>query len=87
DLSRFYYNGRVICCPVAHRDGKYFVDCETLKQMDENEQIIFRYAENTNPNGSVNDIAGIINKAGNILGMMPHPENFIEPAHGGTEGR
>ena len=47
----------------------------------------FRYAADTNPNGSVNNIAGIVNKAGNVLGIMPHPENLIESAHGGTDGR
>ncbi|WP_375645761.1 phosphoribosylformylglycinamidine synthase subunit PurQ [Bartonella sp. AA56HLJMS] len=86
-FSRYYSKGQIIRCPVAHHDGNYFVDSETLKQMEDNEQIVFRYAENTNPNGSMKDIAGIVNKAGNILGMMPHPENFIEPAHGGTDGR
>jgi phosphoribosylformylglycinamidine (FGAM) synthase-like amidotransferase family enzyme len=49
--------------------------------------VVFRYAEGTNPNGSVNDIAGIVNEAGNVLGLMPHPENLIEDAHGGTDGR
>ncbi|MET3559901.1 phosphoribosylformylglycinamidine synthase [Bartonella japonica] len=86
-FSRYYSKGQIIRCPVAHHDGNYFVDDETLKQIEDNEQIVFRYAENTNPNGSINNIAGIINKAGTILGMMPHPENFIEPAHGGTDGR
>ncbi|WP_375654564.1 MULTISPECIES: phosphoribosylformylglycinamidine synthase subunit PurQ [unclassified Bartonella] len=86
-FSRYYSKGQIIRCPVAHHDGNYFIDSETLKQMEDNEQIVFRYAENTNPNGSMKDIAGIVNKAGNILGMMPHPENFIEPAHGGTDGR
>ncbi|WP_332065506.1 phosphoribosylformylglycinamidine synthase subunit PurQ [Bartonella sp. CB189] len=86
-FSRYYSKGQIINCPVAHHDGNYFVDNETLKQMEDNGQIIFRYAENTNPNGSINDIAGITNKNGNILGMMPHPENFIEPAHGGSDSR
>ncbi|WP_375642455.1 MULTISPECIES: phosphoribosylformylglycinamidine synthase subunit PurQ [unclassified Bartonella] len=86
-FSRYYSKGQIIRCPVAHHDGNYFVDSETLRQMEDNEQIVFRYAENTNPNGSMKDIAGIVNKAGNILGMMPHPENFIEPAHGGIDGR
>lgn len=85
-FSRYYSKGQIIRCPVAHHDGNYFVDDETLKQMEDNEQIVFRYAENTNPNGSISNIAGIINKTGTILGMMPHPENFIEPAHGGTDG-
>ncbi|AGF74594.1 phosphoribosylformylglycinamidine synthase I protein [Bartonella australis AUST/NH1] len=86
-FSRSYSRGQIIRCPVAHHDGNYFADSDTLKQMEDDEQIVFRYAENTNPNGSINNIAGIINKAGNVFGMMPHPENFIEAAHGGVDGR
>ncbi|AQX27951.1 MULTISPECIES: phosphoribosylformylglycinamidine synthase subunit PurQ [unclassified Bartonella] len=86
-FSRLYKKGQIIRCPVAHHDGNYFVDNNTLKQMEDNKQIVFRYAKGENPNGSINDIAGIINKAGNVLGMMPHPENLIETAHGGTDGR
>ncbi|OPB31725.1 phosphoribosylformylglycinamidine synthase subunit PurQ [Bartonella sp. AR 15-3] len=86
-FSRLYKKGQIIHCPVAHHDGNYFADNDTLKQMEDNKQIVFRYAKGENPNGSVNDIAGIINKAGNVLGMMPHPENLIEAAHGGIDGR
>ena len=82
-----YRQGQVIRCPVAHHDGNYFADDDTLRRMEDNNQVDFRYAEGTNPNGSVNDIAGIVNEAGNVLGMMPHPENLIEPAHGGEDGR
>lgn len=82
-----YRNGQIIPCPVAHHDGNYFADNKALKQIEDNGQIAFRYAEGTNPNGSVNDIAGITNAAGNVLGMMPHPENLIEVDHGGDEGR
>jgi phosphoribosylformylglycinamidine synthase len=82
-----YEKGQVIRCPVAHHDGNYFADPDTLKRIEDGNQVVFRYANNTNPNGSVNDIAGIINASGNVLGMMPHPENLIEPAHGGTDGR
>lgn len=82
-----YSQGQVIPCPVAHHDGNFFADSETLKQIEDNGQVAFRYAEGTNPNGSVNDIAGITNTAGNVLGMMPHPENLIEADHGGDEGR
>ena len=78
---------RSLRCPVAHHDGNYFADAKTLKSIEDNGQVTFRYAEGTNPNGSINDIAGIINDAGNVLGMMPHPENLIEPAHGGLDGR
>ncbi|MBX4335557.1 phosphoribosylformylglycinamidine synthase subunit PurQ [Bartonella raoultii] len=86
-FSRYYSKGQIIRCPIAHHDGNYFIDTETLKKMEDNEQIVFRYTENTNPNGSMKNIAGIINETGNILGMMPHPENFIEDAHGGSDGR
>ena len=82
-----YSTGEVIRCPVAHHDGNFFTDPKTLKYMEDNNKIAFRYANGTNPNGSLNDIAGIFNGAGNILGMMPHPENFIESAHGGDDGR
>ncbi|MAW85313.1 MAG: phosphoribosylformylglycinamidine synthase I [Phyllobacteriaceae bacterium] len=82
-----YAQGQVIRCPVAHHDGNYFADPETLRRIEDKGQVVFRYAEGTNPNGSVNDIAGIVNEAGNVLGMMPHPENLIEPAHGGDDGR
>lgn len=82
-----YTQGQIIRCPVAHHDGNYFADADTLKSLEDNNQIVFRYAEGTNPNGSLKDIAGIMNKAGNVLGMMPHPENLIEPAHGGSDGR
>ncbi|WP_223478667.1 phosphoribosylformylglycinamidine synthase subunit PurQ [Oricola indica] len=82
-----YAQGQVIRCPVAHHDGNYFADAETLERLNGNGQVVFRYAEGTNPNGSIEDIAGIVNEAGNVLGMMPHPENLIEAAHGGSDGR
>ena len=87
DFTRAYGQGQVIRCPVAHHDGNYFVDDATLSAMEEKRQIVFRYAGGTNPNGSLSDIAGVINARGNVLGMMPHPENLIEAAHGGTDGR
>lgn len=87
DFSRVYEQGQIIRCPVAHHDGNYFADAETLAAIEGNGQVVFRYADGTNPNGSVNDIAGIINARGNVLGMMPHPENLIEAAHGGNDGR
>ncbi len=82
-----YRESEVIRCPVAHHDGNYFADPKTLKALEDNNQVAFRYTEGTNPNGSINDIAGIFNINGNVLGMMPHPENLIEPAHGGQDGR
>ncbi|GIL00816.1 MAG: phosphoribosylformylglycinamidine synthase subunit PurQ [Alphaproteobacteria bacterium] len=86
-FTRHYEKGQVLRCPVAHHDGNYFADAETLRRIEGNGQVVFRYALGTNPNGSLNDIAGIVNEAGNVMGMMPHPENLIEPAHGGTDGR
>ncbi len=82
-----YEKGQVLRCPVAHHDGNYFADPDTLKAIEDNDQVAFRYAEGTNPNGSIHDIAGVTNRAGNVLGLMPHPENLIEAAHGGTDGR
>lgn len=75
---------RFTTLPIAHHDGNYVVDAETLAAMDANGQIIFRYIDN--PNGSVGDIAGVCNEAGNVLGMMPHPERVVEAALGGTDG-
>ncbi|MHB2264894.1 phosphoribosylformylglycinamidine synthase subunit PurQ [Aliihoeflea sp. PC F10.4] len=82
-----YEQGQVIRCPIAHHDGNYFGDAETLARIEGEGQVAFRYADGTNPNGSLNDIAGIVNDKGNVLGMMPHPENLIEDAHGGSDGR
>jgi len=86
-FSSNYQQNQIIRCPVAHHDGNFFAENRTLEQIEDNGQVVFRYAENTNPNGSVHDIAGITNETGNILGMMPHPENLIEDFHGGTDGR
>ena len=87
DFTRGYAQGQVFRCPVAHHDGNYFADAETVARLEGNGQVAFRYAEGTNPNGSINDIAGIFNEGKNVLGLMPHPENLIEAAHGGTDGR
>ncbi len=86
-FTKNYAPGQIIRAPVAHHDGNYFADDETLKRIEGDGQVVFRYADDTNPNGSINDIAGIINANGNVLGLMPHPENLIEAAHGGTDGR
>ena len=86
-FTRRYAPGQIIRCPVAHHDGNFFADPETLKRIEGDGQVAFRYAEGTNPNGSINDIAGIVNARGNVLGLMPHPENLIEAAHGGMHGR
>ena len=86
-FTRGYRPSQIIRCPVAHHDGNFFADPETLKRIEGEGQVVFRYADGTNPNGSMNDIAGVINSEGNVLGLMPHPENLIEAAHGGTDGR
>ena len=79
--------GTVVSCPVAHGEGNYICDPETLKRLEGDNRVVFRYAENTNPNGALNDIAGIMNESGTVIGMMPHPENMIEPLHGKTDCR
>ena len=70
--------------PVAHHDGNYFADDETLNRLEGESRVAFRYVDN--PNGSARDIAGILNDAGNVLGMMPHPERAISPLLGGMDG-
>ena len=79
--------GAVVSCPVAHGEGNYICDPETLKRLEGEGRVVFRYAEGTNPNGAMNDIAGVMNEAGTVIGMMPHPENMIEPLHGRTDCR
>lgn len=80
-----YDAGQRIVIPVAHHDGNYFADDATLDRLEGEGRIAFRYAENVN--GSARNIAGVLNEAGNVLGMMPHPERMIEAAQGGTDGR
>jgi phosphoribosylformylglycinamidine synthase len=77
--------GRSIAIPVAHHDGNYQADPETLDRLEGEGRVAFRYSERVN--GSARQIAGIINDAGNVLGMMPHPERALEAAHGNTDGR
>ena len=80
-----YGAGETISIPVAHHDGNYFADAETLDRLEGEGRVAFRYAESVN--GSARQIAGILNPAGNVLGMMPHPERKIDSAHGGIDGR
>jgi phosphoribosylformylglycinamidine synthase subunit PurQ / glutaminase len=86
-LTRRMPEGAVLTCPVAHGEGNYFADPETLARLEGGGQVVFRYVESTNCNGSINDIAGIASTSGNVIGMMPHPENMIEPLHGSTDCR
>ncbi|MEK4131606.1 phosphoribosylformylglycinamidine synthase subunit PurQ [Solibacillus sp. FSL W8-0474] len=80
-----YEAGEVINIPIAHGEGNYYCDEETLVELKANNQIAFTY-EGENPNGSLADIAGIINKEGNVLGMMPHPERAANEIVGGADG-
>lgn len=80
-----YEKGQEILIPVAHHDGNYFADAQTLDRLEGEGRVAFRYAEQVN--GSARDIAGVLNERGNVLGMMPHPERMIEAAQGGTDGR
>jgi phosphoribosylformylglycinamidine synthase len=80
-----YDAGETITIPIAHHDGNYFADDETLDRLEGEGRVAFRYSEACN--GSARNIAGILNAAGNVLGMMPHPERKVEAAHGGTDGR
>ena len=80
-----YEVGQIVRFPVAHHDGNYFADDDTLDRIEGEGRVAFRYAETVN--GSARDIAGVLNAAGNVLGMMPHPERAIEPEHGSTDGR
>lgn len=89
-----YRRGQVIRSPIAHGDGNYRSDPATLERLKGDDRIVFRYvddagniADAANPNGSIEAIAGILDERRNVLGMMPHPENLIEPLQGGTDGR
>ncbi|MFJ7649800.1 phosphoribosylformylglycinamidine synthase subunit PurQ [Lysinibacillus sp. NPDC097279] len=80
-----YEQGQVINIPIAHGEGNYYCDEETLQKLKDNNQIVFTYS-GENPNGSLEDIAGIINERGNVLGMMPHPERAVDTLVGGADG-
>ena len=80
-----YAAGEEIVIPVAHHDGNYQADAATLDRLEGDGRVAFRYTGEVN--GSARSIAGILNDAGNVLGMMPHPERALEPAHGATDGR
>ena len=84
-FTNSYESGEVINIPIAHGEGNYYCDEETLAELKANNQIVFTY-EGDNPNGSLEDIAGIINKEGNVLGMMPHPERAANEIVGGADG-
>jgi phosphoribosylformylglycinamidine synthase len=93
-FTRGYNAGQVIRVPVAHGEGNYTADAETLARIEDEGRVLFRYSDpngkldlDWNHNGAVNAIAGIVNESGNVLGMMPHPENHVEAPLGPTDGR
>src|SRR3972149_1401605 len=86
--------GQVLRIPISHGEGNYYADADTLAGLEANNQVVFRYCteegqitDEANPNGSLHNISGIVNRAGNVLGMMPHPERCCEDALGGTDGQ
>jgi phosphoribosylformylglycinamidine synthase len=88
-----YQNGQIVTIPIAHGEGRYYADSDTIKELEDENRVLFRYCtqsgeinELSNPNGSIDNIAGIINQQGNILGMMPHPERASDSAIGITDG-
>ena len=92
-FTRAMRPGQVLKMPISHGEGKYYADRETLVRLRENGQIVFRYCtedgrvtKEANPNGSLENIAGVMNEAGTVLGLMPHPERAAESALGGTDG-
>ena len=84
-FTNAYGEGESVRIPVAHHDGNFQADADTLARIEGEGQVVFRYA--CTVNGSANDIAGLVNDRGNVLGMMPHPERAAEPAHGNQDGR
>jgi phosphoribosylformylglycinamidine synthase subunit PurQ / glutaminase len=83
--TQAYNSGEIITLPIAHGEGCFHADAAVLAEIEADSQIVFRYA-GKNPNGSLNNIAGICNRQGNVLGMMPHPERAADPILGGTDG-
>jgi phosphoribosylformylglycinamidine synthase len=77
--------GQILRIPIGHGDGNFYADAETLKRIEDNDQVVFRYVEN--PNGSLHDIAGIVNERRNVLGMMPHPDRSSESILGSADGK
>ncbi|GAA0551030.1 phosphoribosylformylglycinamidine synthase [Rhizomicrobium palustre] len=87
DFTRNYEAGQRVVFPVAHGEGNYFADDETLDRLEGEGRVVFKYAKGENPNGSARDIAGILNEKRNVLGLMPHPERVCDPLLGGTDGK
>jgi len=85
-FTQKYKKGQILRIPIAHNEGNYYIDAPGLAELKKNDQIVFRY-HGENPNGALDDIAGIVNKERNVLGMMPHPERSSEVELGSTDGR
>jgi phosphoribosylformylglycinamidine synthase len=85
-FTRNYDKGEIVHFPVAHGDGNYFADDESLDRLEGENRVVFRYAEGQNPNGSARNIAGILNEKRNVMGLMPHPERACDPLLGSTDG-
>jgi phosphoribosylformylglycinamidine synthase len=79
-------DGRVLSIPVKHGEGRYYAPDAVLDELEARGQVAYRYARGENPNGSVRDIAGVTSEAGNVLGLMPHPEHAVDPLTGSTDG-
>jgi len=86
-FTRKYQKGQTVSFPVAHGEGNYVADEETLNRLENENRVVFRYAGGDNPNGSARNIAGILNEKRNVLGLMPHPERVVDPLLGGTDGK
>lgn len=94
DFSNLCGNGQVLSIPIAHHGGNYYADADIIKELEDNNRVLLRYCdergnadESSNPNGSINNIAGILNAKGNVAGMMPHPERAVEPCLGSDDGK
>ena len=92
-FTNLYAQGQIIHIPVAHNEGNFYLPPDQLDELEHNRQVVFRYCDQegnitleANPNGSVNNIAGIVNREGNVLGMMPHPERRCDPLLGRPDG-
>jgi phosphoribosylformylglycinamidine synthase len=83
--TQAYFPGQTVTIPIAHGEGQFYANKKILEELEANNQVLFRYVGD-NPNGSANNIAGICNRQGNVLGMMPHPERASDPILGGTDG-
>jgi phosphoribosylformylglycinamidine synthase len=91
--TQAYQPQQILTLPIAHGEGRYYADAETIRDLEANQQVLFRYCSQSgevnpasNPNGSIANIAGITNRSGNVLGMMPHPERAADPLLGAIDG-